>query len=189
MARTRPRIPGSTGAVHPVTVWPDPVLRTACATVTTFDDQLERLVEDLYATMYAEDGVGLAANQIGVGLRVFVYDCPDDEDVRHLGHLVNPVLVEADGVSVRGEEGCLSLPDVRAGVPRWDRAVVRGQDLTGAAVEVEGTGFFARCLQHETGHLDGGVFVQELSGLRRVRADRAIRRSPWYRGPGGPGTR
>ena len=167
----------------------DPVLHAPCEPVTDFGPALGALIEDLFATMYAARGVGLAANQIGVSQRVFVYDCPDDEDVRHLGHLVNPVLVEADGVSVRGEEGCLSLPDVRAGVPRWDRAVVRGQDLTGAAVEVEGTGFFARCLQHETGHLDGGVFVQELSGLRRVRADRAIRRAPWYRGPGGQGPR
>ena len=183
MARTRPRIPGSTGTVHPVTAWAEPVLRTACATVTAFDDQLERLVEDLYATMYAEDGVGLAANQIGVGLRVFVYDCPDDEDVRHLGHLVNPLLVEADGVRVRGEEGCLSLPGLRAQTARWDRALVRGQDLTGAAVEVEGTGFFARCLQHETDHLDGGVFVERLSGLRRLSADRAVRRADWYRAP------
>ena len=157
------------------------MLRTACETVVRFDDQLERLVEDLYATMYAEDGVGLAANQIGVGLRVFVYDCPDDDDVRHLGHLVNPVLVEADGVSVRGEEGCLSLPGLRAATPRWDRALVRGQDLTGAEVEVEGTGFFARCLQHESDHLDGGVFLQRLSGLRRLRAERGARRAEWYR--------
>ncbi|MFC1411716.1 peptide deformylase [Streptacidiphilus sp. N1-12] len=181
MARNRPRIPGSSGTVHPVTPWAEPVLRTACGTVTSFDDQLGRLVEDLFATMYAEDGVGLAANQIGVGLRVFVYDCPDDEDVRHLGHLVNPVLVEADGVRVRGEEGCLSLPGLRAQTPRWDRALVRGQDLDGAEVEVEGTGFFARCLQHETGHLDGGVFLDHLGGLRRLRAEREVRRASWYR--------
>ncbi|MEY9967126.1 peptide deformylase [Streptacidiphilus sp. MAP12-16] len=176
-----PRIPGSAGTVHPVTPWPEPVLRTPCATVTAFDQKLEALVEDLFATMYAQDGVGLAANQIGLGLRVFVYDCPDDEDVRHLGHLVNPVLVEADGVEVRGEEGCLSLPGLRAQTPRWDRALVRGQDLTGARVEVEGTGFFARCLQHETGHLDGGVFLDRLAGLRLARARRAMRRSDWYR--------
>ncbi len=177
------RIPGSTGAVHPVTGWAEPVLSTPCATVTAFDSGLARLVEDLYATMYAQDGVGLAANQIGIGLRVFVYDCPDDDDVRHLGHLVNPVLVEADGVVVAGEEGCLSLPGLRARTPRYDRALVRGQDLTGAPVEVEGTGFFARCLQHESAHLDGGVFLDELGGLRRARALRAMRRADWYRAP------
>ena len=180
MARTRPRIPGSNGTVHPVIPWAQPVLRAPCATVTTFDDQLERLVEDLYATMYAADGVGLAANQIGVGLRVFVFDCPDDDDVRHLGHLVNPVLVEADGVEVRGEEGCLSLPGLRAGTPRWDRALVRGQDLTGADLEIEGTGFFARCLQHETDHLDGTVFLDRLTGLRATTARRKARRADWY---------
>ena len=180
------RIPGSTGAVHPVVPWPQSVLSSPCATVTAFDEALARLVEDLFATMYAEDGVGLAANQIGVGLRVFVYDCPDDDDVRHLGHLVNPVLVEADGVEVRGEEGCLSLPGLRAQTPRYDRALVRGQDLTGAQVEVEGTGFFARCLQHETGHLDGGVFLDRLTGLRRARALRAMRRADWYRAPAQP---
>ncbi|MEZ0093012.1 peptide deformylase [Streptacidiphilus sp. EB129] len=180
MASTRPRIPGSSGTVHPVIPWAEPVLGAACAPVTAFDSSLERLVEDLYATMYAHDGVGLAANQIGVGLRVFVYDCPDDEDVRHLGHLVNPVLLEADGVRVPGEEGCLSLPGVRASTVRWDRAVVRGQDLTGAELEIEGTGFFARCLQHETDHLDGGVFLDRLTGPRRSLALRRTRRSVWY---------
>ena len=180
------RIPGSAGTVHPVTPWAAPVLRTPCATVTAFDGALARLVEDLFATMYAEDGVGLAANQIGVGLRVFVYDCPDDEDVRHLGHLVNPVLVEADGVVVPGEEGCLSLPGLRARTPRYDRALLRGQDLTGAPVEVEGTGFFARCLQHEAGHLDGGVFLDHLTGLRRARAHRTLRRASWYHPPTEP---
>jgi peptide deformylase len=174
------RIPGSAGTVHPVTPWASAVLREPCATVEVFDRELERLVEDMFATMYAADGVGLAANQIGVGKRVFVYDCPDDEDVRHVGHVVNPVLVEADGVVVAGEEGCLSLPGLRAQTPRYDRAVVRGQDVTGAPVEIEGTGFFARCLQHESAHLDGGVFVQELTGLRAFLARRAIRRAPWY---------
>ncbi|MEZ0066321.1 peptide deformylase [Streptacidiphilus sp. MAP12-20] len=174
------RIPGSAGSVHPVTPWAQEVLRTPCRAVDTFDDQLERLVEDMFATMYAEDGVGLAANQIGVGLRVFVYDCPDDEDVRYVGHVVNPVLVEADGVVVAGEEGCLSLPGLRAQTPRFDRAVVRGQDLTGAPLEIEGTGFFARCLQHESAHLDGGSFLDQLTGLRRARALRAMRRADWY---------
>jgi peptide deformylase len=130
----------------------------------------------MFATMYAHDGVGLAANQIGVPLRVFVYDCPDDEDVRHLGALVNPVLTAADGVTVTGEEGCLSVPGVRAGTPRYDHAVVEGADLAGRPLRIEGTGFFARCLQHEAGHLDGGLFLDHLTGLRRRRALRAARR-------------
>ncbi|TVL87861.1 peptide deformylase [Streptomyces sp. LX-29] len=172
-------IPGSSGRVRPMRLLGDPVLRTPCAEVETFDAALAELVEDMYATMYAANGVGLAANQIGVGLRVFVYDCPDDEDRRHLGHIVNPRLVEADGVSIRGPEGCLSLPGVEAGTPRLDRAVVEGATVTGRPVRVEGTGFFARCLQHECDHLDGGLFLDRLTGLRLRRAERAVRRAPW----------
>jgi peptide deformylase len=162
--------------------WPERVLREAAEPVRTFDGALAELVEDMFATMYAADGVGLAAPQVGVGLRVFVYDCPDDEDVRHLGVVVNPVLVAAEGVVVRGEEGCLSLPGLRAGTPRYDRAVVRGQGLGGEPVEVAGTGFFARCLQHEVDHVEGRVFVERVRGVRRWRVERAAVRAAWYRG-------
>jgi peptide deformylase len=179
---TRVRILGSSGAVHPVRSLGDPVLRAVCAPVTAFDSGLAVLVEDLFATMYAADGVGLAANQIGVARRVFVYDCPDDEDVRHLGSIVNPVLVEADGVAVTGEEGCLSVPGVRAATTRFDRTVVEGHDLAGQPLRIEGTGFFARCLQHESGHLDGGLFLDHLTGLRRLRAGLAVRRAGLHTG-------
>ncbi|HZG05996.1 MAG TPA: peptide deformylase [Streptomyces sp.] len=178
----RGTIPGSSGSVHPLRLLGDPVLRAPCAEVTSFDAALARLVEDLFASMYAADGVGLAANQIGVGLRVFVYDCPDDEDRRHLGHVVNPRLVETGGVTVRGPESCLSLPGLEAAVPRHDRAVVEGYDRTGAPVRIEGTGFFARCLQHECDHLGGEVYTDRLTGLRRRRALRAVRRAPWSAG-------
>lgn len=157
----------------------DPVLHAPCAPVTSFDAGLARLVEDLFASMYAARGVGLAANQIGVPLRVFVYDCPDDEDRRHLGHVVNPRLVETGGATVTGPEGCLSLPGLEAGTRRHDHAVVTGRDRTGAPVTVRGSGFFARCLQHETDHLEGGVFTDRLTGLRRRRILRAVRRAPW----------
>ncbi|MEV5771039.1 peptide deformylase [Streptomyces antimycoticus] len=172
-------IPGSRGAVRPMRFLGDPGLRAPCAEVTAFDADLALLIEDMYATMYAAHGVGLAANQIGVGLRVFVFDCPDDEDHRHLGHVVNPRLAEADGVTVRGPEGCLSLPGIEAGTPRYDRAVIEGVTMTGEPVRIEGTGFFARCLQHECDHLDGGLFLDRLSGLRRRRVLRAVRRAPW----------
>ncbi|QKV91175.1 peptide deformylase [Streptomyces sp. NA02950] len=175
-------IPGSSGAVRPMRLFGDPVLGAPCAEVTEFGAELARLVEDMYATMYAAHGVGLAANQIGAARRVFVYDCPDDEDRRHLGHVVNPRLVEADGVVVRGPEGCLSLPGIEAGTPRHDRAVVEGVTVTGEPVRIEGTGFFARCLQHECDHLDGELFTDRLGGLRRRRALRAARRAPWARG-------
>lgn len=158
-----------------------PVLHSPCGDVTDFGPSLARLVEDMFATMYAANGVGLAANQIGVPLKVFVYDCPDDDEVRHLGHLVNPVLVEADGATVRGPEGCLSLPGLEAGTPRFDHAVVEGLNAAGEPVRITGTGWFARCLQHECDHLEGRVYTDRLTGLRRARALRAARRAPWGR--------
>jgi peptide deformylase len=157
----------------------DPVLHAPCETVSDFSAGLNKLIEDMFATMYAAQGVGLAANQVGMPLRVFVYDCPDDEDVRHLGHIVNPRLVEADGVTVRGPEGCLSLPGLEAGTERYDRAVVEGVTSDGAPVRVEGTGFFARCLQHECDHLGGLVYPDRLRGWRRAKTLRAARRAAW----------
>jgi peptide deformylase len=161
--------------------------------VTDFGPELAVLVEDLFATMYAAHGVGLAANQVGQALRVFVYDCPDDEDERHLGHVVNPRLVETGGVVVRGPEGCLSLPGLEAGTERYDEAVVTGVTVTGEPVAVRGTGFFARGLQHECDHLDGTVYADHLTGWRRRRLTRRIAQAGWHRaggqvpGSGGPG--
>jgi peptide deformylase len=175
----RGTIPGSSGTVRTMRLLGDPVLRAPVREVTVFDAELAALVEDLYATMYAAGGVGLAAGQVGADLRLFVYDCPDDEDVRHLGHVINPRLVRIGGVTVTGPEGCLSLPGVYAPTTRYDEAVVEGVDLRGEPVLVEGTGFFARCLQHECDHLEGGVFTDRLTGLRRLRAARAVRRAPW----------
>jgi peptide deformylase len=163
----------------------DPVLHAPCESVSDFSAGLNKLIEDMFATMYAAQGVGLAANQVGTPLRVFVYDCPDDEDVRHLGHIVNPRLVEADGVAVRGPEGCLSLPGLEAGTERYDRAVVEGVTSDGAPVRVEGTGFFARCLQHECDHLDGLVYPDRLMGWRRAKTLRAARRAGLEFSPSG----
>ncbi|QJS13261.1 peptide deformylase [Streptomyces argyrophyllae] len=174
-------IPGVHGRVRPLTLLGDAVLREPCRDVTDFGPGLAALVEDLFATMYAARGVGLAANQIGAGLRVFVYDCPDDEDVRHLGHVVNPRLVEADGVVLRGPEGCLSLPGLEAGTERYDHAVVEGFTVTGDPVTVHGTGFFARCLQHECDHLEGRVYADRLTGWRKRRLVRQVSRAPWNR--------
>ena len=139
------------GTVHPITVVGNPVLHRPCQEVTEFDDELARLIDDMFASQRAAEGVGLAANQIGVPLRVFVYDCPDDEGVRHVGHVVNPVLDELPPgrrVLDDSNEGCLSVPGAYAELPRPDHAVVRGQDMHGKPIAVEGTGFFARCLQH-----------------------------------------
>lgn len=174
-------IPGAHGRVRPLTLLGDPVLHARCEDVTDFGPELARLVEDMFATMYASRGVGLAANQVGEPLRVFVYDCPDDEDVRHLGHVVNPRLVAADGVVLRGPEGCLSLPGLEAGTERYDEAVVEGFTATGEPVTVRGTGFFARCLQHETDHLDGRVYADRVTGWRGRRLMRQVRRAAWSR--------
>ncbi|MER6225762.1 peptide deformylase [Streptomyces sp. 900105755] len=174
-------IPGAHGRVRPLTLLGDPVLRARCAEVTEFGPELSRLVEDLFATMYAAEGVGLAANQVGEPLRVFVFDCPDDEDVRHLGHVVNPRLVTADGVTLRGPEGCLSLPGLEAGTERYDHAVVEGFTATGEPITVHGTGFFARCLQHETDHLEGRVYADHVTGWRRRKLMRQVAKSSWRR--------
>lgn len=174
-------IPGARGRVRPLTLLGDDALRVPCGDVTDFGPDLAALVEDLFATMYAAEGVGLAANQIGVPLRVFVYDCPDDDDVRHLGHLVNPRPVEVDGVVIRGPEGCLSLPGLEAGTERYDHAVVEGFRATGEPVTVHGTGFFARCLQHECDHLEGGVYADRVTGWRRYRLMRQVARASWHR--------
>lgn len=137
--RQRP-IPGTTGLVRTMSLLGDPVLRSACAEVTEFGPELDRLIEDMFATMYAAEGVGLAANQIGVGQRVFVYDCPDDEDVRHVGHIVNPRLVTADGDEFLGPEGCLSLPGLEAGTPASTTRWWKGSRRTGRRCGSRGRG-------------------------------------------------
>ncbi|MEU0054912.1 peptide deformylase [Streptomyces sp. NPDC006334] len=172
-------IPGARGRVRPLILLGDPVLREPCREVTDFGAELARLVEDMFATMYAARGVGLAANQVGESLRVFVYDCPDDDEVRHLGHVVNPRLVEADGLVFRGPEGCLSLPGLEAGTERHDHAVVEGFTVTGERLRVHGTGFFARCLQHECDHLDGTVYADRVTGWRGRRLTRQLARASW----------
>jgi peptide deformylase len=172
----RPPIPGSSGTPRPLRLFGDPVLHAPCRAVTSGDGPLDALVEDLFATMYAARGVGLAACQIGVPLRVFVFDCPDEDDRYLRGHVVNPRPVRTGGVTVRGPVGCLSLAGFEAGTPRPDRAVVEGVDLRGRPVRFEAEGFQARCLQHECDHLEGRVCTGLLTGVRGLRARRAARR-------------
>ncbi len=158
------------GTARPITVVGNPVLHRRCADVTEFDDRLAALIDDMFASQRAASGVGLAANQIGVDLRVFVYDCPDDEDVRHVGHVVNPVVEDLPPGQRElddSNEGCLSVPGAYMDVARPDRAVVRGQDMHGNPVVVRGTGYFARCLQHETDHLNGSLYIDRLSKRQR----------------------
>ncbi|MFI6354805.1 peptide deformylase [Streptomyces sp. NPDC050743] len=153
------------GAVRRITEVGEEVLHKPCRDVTEFGPDLAALVDDMFLTLYVAEGAGLAANQVGVDLRLFVYDCPDDDGVRHVGHIVNPVLeTPTSGRRLLDEgEGCLSVPGAVMAVPRPDRAVVRGQDKDGDPVVIEGTGYFARCLIHETDHTNGYIYLDRLS--------------------------
>jgi peptide deformylase len=147
----------------------DPVLRTPCAPVTTFDDKLAALVADLMDTVSLPGRAGLAANQIGVSLAAFSYDVGGAR-----GYVVNPRLVATDG-EYDGEEACLSVPGVSAPRMRAAYARVEGVDAKGRPVVVEGTGELARCLQHETDHLRGELYIDALTGERRRAALRQLR--------------
>ncbi|GGK43032.1 peptide deformylase 4 [Pilimelia terevasa] len=159
------------GEARPITYYGTEVLHRRCAEVTAFDDALAALVADMFASMYAANGVGLAANQIGVDARVFVYDCPDASDAHQVGHVVNPVLHlpppprELDD----DDEGCLSVPGEQGELARPSQARVTGVDMTGQPVEIVGTGLLARCLQHEVDHLEGMVYVDRLPAKERRR--------------------
>jgi peptide deformylase len=160
------------GTVRPITVVGNPVLHRECKDVTEFDGELAALIDDMFASQRAAEGVGLAANQIGVDLKLFVYDCPDDDGNRHVGAVCNPVVDElpADQRHLDdSNEGCLSVPGAYMELPRPDYAVVRGQDATGAPIAVHGNGYFARCLQHETDHVYGRLYIDRLS--KRDRKD------------------
>jgi peptide deformylase len=165
-------------AVRPIRIIGDPVLHAPTRPVETFDAELEALVEDMFETMAAAEGVGLAANQIGVPLRLFVYDCPDEElRQRRRGVVVNPVLETSERPEGMpdpddDEEGCLSVPDEQFPTGRAEWARVTGTDADGAPVTVEGRGYFARCLQHETDHTLGTVFADRLSAKARKRLDK-----------------
>ncbi len=161
---TESRLPGG-GTVRAITRWGEPVMHRTQEPVTEFDEELRSLVADMVATMYAADGVGLAACQIGVDRSVFVFDCPDADGVRHLGVVCNPELYLPEGKDRRlddGEEGCLSFPGAYVDCARPDYAEVRGQGLDGDSVRYAGTGLLARCLQHETDHCHGRVFGDRL---------------------------
>ncbi|MFI9326944.1 peptide deformylase [Kitasatospora sp. NPDC052868] len=170
-----PEVPPETlrGAVRRITVVGEEVLHRRCRAVSEEEfgtPELAGLVDDMFAAMWVAEGVGLAANQIGVDLQAFVWDCLDEDGVRHVGHILNPVLDElpaADRRLVEAEEGCLSVPGPYLGLARPDFAVVRGRDLAGRPLVIEGHDYFARCLQHETDHLYGGLYIDRLSHRAR----------------------
>ncbi len=161
-------------AIQPIRLFGDPVLVTPASEVIDFDKELRCLVKDLIETMQDAPGAGLAAPQIGVPLRVFVWDVDDE-----VGHLVNPSLDLSDELQ-EGEEGCLSFPDLVYQTPRAFRAVAKGFNMHGEPIVVEGTQLLARALQHETDHLDGVLFIDRLSSENRKNAMKEIRDSEWF---------
>jgi peptide deformylase len=164
-------------SIRPIRVFGDPVLRTPADAVTTFDAELRKLVKDLTDTMMEAPGVGLAAPQIGVGLRVFTYYVDDV-----LGHVINPTLALSEEVEV-DDEGCLSFPGLAYPTSRSFGAVAKGFDMHGEPITVEGTGQLARCVQHETDHLDGVLFIDRLDPAQRKLAMKEIRASDWWGEP------
>lgn len=160
---------------QPIRIFGDPVLRTPADVVTVFDKELRQLVADLEETMLAAPGSGLAAPQIGVGLRVFTYHVSEDEQ----GHLINPVLHFPSEEMQDGPEGCLSIPGLSFDCARKEHVVAHGQNMYGDPTTVEGTARLARAIQHETDHLDGVLFVDRLDAETRKVAMRAIRQAEW----------
>jgi peptide deformylase len=171
-------------AVHPILIVGDPVLHKTTRPVESFDDGLRTLIADLFETNAAAHGAGLSANQVGIDLRVFVYDCPDDEGNRHRGVVVNPTLSTSEVPESMPDpddsvEGCLSVPGESFPTGRADWAKVTGFDGDGEPIEVAGTGFFARCLQHETDHLNGLLYLSRLIGRNSRDAKRMLKRNGW----------
>jgi peptide deformylase len=151
------------------------VLHAPASTVAEITPEIERLLDDMIQTMYAAPGIGLAAPQIGVGLRIFVCDISAGRNPSDLLTFVNPEFVERDGMQLE-EEGCLSVPGFNATVARPSRAIVKGLNRDGREHTVEGAGLLARCFQHEMDHLDGTLFVDRLRGLRKDLIVRKIKK-------------
>jgi peptide deformylase len=164
-------------SVKSIRLFGDPVLRTPAEPVRDFDAELRRLVKDLTDTMVEAPGLGLAAPQIGVGLRVFTYNVDDV-----IGHLINPVLRLSDDEEI-DDEGCLSFPGLQYPTARSHGVVATGFDMHGEPVTLEGAGQLARCVQHETDHLDGILFIDRLDPAQRKLAMKEIRAAEWFGEP------
>ncbi|MGA2628948.1 MAG: peptide deformylase [Terriglobia bacterium] len=161
--------------IYPIVKYGQKVLETPAEPVTVFDGDLKKLVADMFETMYAANGVGLAAPQIGIGRRLCVIDVTAAEDANSPLVLVNPVIVAMGGKQLQ-DEGCLSLPEFRAGTPRPEQVTVRAQDLQGKEFTMTGEGLLARAFCHETDHLNGVLFIHHLSLLKRDSIKRKIKK-------------
>ena len=161
--------------IRPILRYGESVLHTPAEPVGDITPEIQQLVDDMIQTMYAAPGIGLAATQIGVGLRIFVCDISAGRNPSDLLTFINPEFVERDGMQLE-EEGCLSIPGFNATVARPSRAVVKGLNRDGEEQTVEGTGLLARCFQHEMDHLDGTLFVDRLRGLQKDLILRKVRK-------------
>ncbi len=153
----------------------DPVLAQTAEPVTEFDDKLKKLVNDMFETMYAAPGVGLAAPQVGISKRLFVMDCSTKEGVQERVALINPEIVMTEGRQI-GDEGCLSFPGIYFQVERAQRVVARARNVKGEWFEIDTMDLPARCILHENDHLNGIVFINHLSALKRDLVKRKIRK-------------
>lgn len=160
--------------IRPVRLYGDPVLETPAEPIARFDADTARLVDDLIDTMHDEGGVGMAAPQIGVSARVFVYDIDG-----RVGHLINPELTFPDDVLHTAPEGCLSIPGLRYDTTRYVTVIANGVDMHGQPQRIDGTGLLARCIQHETDHLDGILFLDRLDEASRAAALDEIAAADW----------
>jgi peptide deformylase len=179
------------GTVRPIIRWGEPVMHRRLQPVTRYDGTLRALIADMVATMRAADGVGLAANQIGEDLAVFVFDCPDKSGRHVVGVVCNPELELPEAGARRlddSEEGCLSYPGAFVECARPDYATVTGTGLEGERVEFSGDGLLARCLQHETDHLFGTVFGDRINDRRRKKLRKAHEKAVEEFPPGWPAT-
>ncbi|MDJ0463876.1 peptide deformylase [Streptomyces sp. H27-C3] len=159
------------GSCREITEIGNPVVHRRCADIAEFGTaELSQLLKDMFFTMHVAHGLGLAANQIGLDLRLFVYDCPGERGERHIGHILNPELHVTGEYQTTRSEGCLSVPGAAWELIRPASVTVRGQDWRGNPVTVSGTGLFARCLRHETDHTDGTLFVDRLVPEERYRS-------------------
>jgi len=163
-------------AVRDLKIYPDPVLRQQCREVEAFDEDLASFIDDLAESMYAHKGVGLAAPQIGEPIRVAVVDVAQQEESQVLFELVNPVIVETSEEQSDYEEGCLSFPGEAELVSRPARVIVRALDRRGVPYEIEAEGLLATALQHEIDHLDGVVFIDHISRLKRNLVERRMKK-------------
>jgi peptide deformylase len=161
--------------IYPIVKYGDPVLERPAETVTDFNEELQKLVDDMFESMYAAHGVGLAAPQIGIGRRIAVIDVTFKEDPQAKLVLVNPEIIHKEGKHTQSE-GCLSIPDFRENVTRPDKVTVRAQDVSGQVFEKTGEELLARALLHETDHLNGKLYISHLSALKRDLMKRKIRK-------------